>query len=44
MLKDQAFMEILKQGALKKAKTFSKENVIPIYEDLYDRVLKQHRA
>ncbi len=44
MLKDQAFMEMLKQGALKKAKTFSKENVIPIYEDLYDRVLKQHRT
>lgn len=44
MLKDSAFMETLKRGALKKAKTFSKETVIPIYEDLYERVLKQHRS
>lgn len=44
ILKDPAFMETLKRGALKKAKMFSKETVIPIYEDLYARVLKQHRT
>lgn len=42
ILQDDAVAEILKKGALQKAKTFSKESVIPIYEDLYERVLKKH--
>ncbi len=41
LLRNDALMESMKKGAFKKAKTFSKENIIPLYEDLYRKVIEE---
>ncbi len=40
LLKDDALMHTFKQQAFNRAKTFSKADIIPIYENLYRKVIK----
>ncbi len=40
LLKDDALMQTFKQQAFNRAKTFSKADVIPIYENLYRKVIE----
>lgn len=42
ILQNQELMESTKQRALLRAKEFSKQSIIPIYEDLYERVLRKN--
>jgi len=39
LLKDDALMAKFKEAAYQKAKEFSEDRIIPLYEDLYERVL-----
>jgi N-acetyl-alpha-D-glucosaminyl L-malate synthase BshA len=41
LLQDDELMAMMKTGALKKAKTFAKSEIIPVYEDLYKRVIEK---
>ncbi len=43
LLKDDAMLAKFKLAAYQKAKQFSKDDVIPIYEAMYERVLKQDK-
>ena len=40
LLQNDELMAMMKIGALKKAKTFAKSAIIPVYEDLYERVIE----
>lgn len=44
MLKDESVFQQFRANALAQAKTFKLENVLPMYEALYDSVLKLHHA
>lgn len=41
LLQNQEIMELFKQRAFQRAKDFSKQSVIPIYEKLYERVIEE---
>lgn len=41
LLKNKELMEATKQRALLRAKEFSKQSVIPVYEELYERLLRK---
>lgn len=43
LLQDDALMATFKKNALARAKEFSKSAIIPVYEELYERVLSESR-
>jgi len=41
LFENQETMELFKQRAFQRAKDFSKQSIIPIYEELYERVIEE---
>jgi N-acetyl-alpha-D-glucosaminyl L-malate synthase BshA len=42
LLQNDALMKSVKKNALNRAKQFSKETIIPVYEQMYERVLQEN--